>query len=97
MESTAAAEIMALPDTVSMLLTPFTGIFVDLLGHRTHILIACTLLLSGVHVTLGWLGGSPTGIGGRTTWLIPYAPLCILGLCYSFLLIFWPIVPLVSL
>jgi nitrate/nitrite transporter NarK len=82
MDPVVAAGIMAIPDTISMFLTPFTGIFVDKFGYRLHVLLVCMIALGTVHVTLGFLQGSA---------LIPIMPLLILGICYSLLLLFWPI------
>ena len=87
MDPVSAAQVMAIPDTLSMFLTPFAGSFVDRYGFRVHVLGLCGALLTGVHLTLG--------LSSQLSWFIPYMPLSVLGFCYAFLLLFWPMMPLV--
>ena len=86
MDMVSSARIMAVPDTISMILTPFSGTFVDRVGHRAHILASCSLLLAWVHYALGH--------ANEETWFMPMVPLLVLGLCYSFLLLIWSTIPL---
>ncbi|KAJ3227622.1 hypothetical protein HK099_001129 [Clydaea vesicula] len=48
-----ASQIMAVPDTISAVLVPFVGTFVDKFGHRNKVLILCGVIMGVVHYILG--------------------------------------------
>ena len=66
-----AGLVMSIPDSMSAILVPFCGIFVDFYGGRASSLIICSLLIMGVHLTLG------------LTQITPILPLIFLGMSYS--------------
>lgn len=81
-----AAQIMSLPDTLSALLVPFVGTFVDSFGWRPQILLICSIMISSCHFALGY--------ATEATVPSPIPALFILGLSYALLLTFWPCIPL---
>ncbi|KAL2912899.1 hypothetical protein HK105_207570 [Polyrhizophydium stewartii] len=81
-----ASQVMGIPDTISAILVPFVGSFVDRVGHRVKVLLACSLIMAGVH----WYFALATPMSPSPIYaLIP------LGLAYSMLLTFWPCIALV--
>ncbi|KAJ3300072.1 hypothetical protein HK104_004794 [Borealophlyctis nickersoniae] len=70
-DTQTAGTVMSIPDTMSALLVPACGIFVDRYGHRASLLILCSLVIAAVHLTLG------------LTMINPVFPLILLGLSYS--------------
>ena len=56
---------------MSAILVPFCGVIVDLYGCRASFLLLCSLIIMGVHLTLG------------LTMLNPVIPLIFLGISYS--------------
>lgn len=53
MDPVTAAQIIGIPDTISMILTPFTGSFVDRFGKRVYVGWECLRLISAT--VIGWL------------------------------------------
>ncbi|KAI9220524.1 major facilitator superfamily domain-containing protein [Blastocladiella britannica] len=51
-DPTRAGAVMAIPDTLSGLLVPAFGLWVDRYGHRTTLIQACALLMAGAHAVL---------------------------------------------
>jgi MFS family permease len=86
-DSVRSAQIMSIPDTMSALLVPFVGYFVDTFGHRCKTIIASALLLMVVHVTFFW---TPAASGQSP---IPF--LILLGMGYSLMTTVWSCIPLV--
>lgn len=87
----SAAEIMAIPDTISMILTPVTGYIADRYGHRMHMILICGLGLTFIHASIAF-----APVGTSATFFMPYFALFIMGLCYSFLLLLWPVLTLLT-
>ncbi|KAJ3382290.1 hypothetical protein HDU92_004858 [Lobulomyces angularis] len=79
-----ASQIMAVPDTISAVLVPFVGTFVDKFGHRNKVLILCGVIMGVVHYILG-----TATIESLST------PVPCLGFAYCLLLTFWPCISLV--
>ncbi|ORZ32373.1 major facilitator superfamily domain-containing protein, partial [Catenaria anguillulae PL171] len=81
-----AAQIMAVPDTISAVMVPFIGTFLDHRGHRAHGIIASSVTVFIVHFVLGAVPASilPT----------PIPALIVLGISYALLLTFMPVIPL---
>ncbi|KAJ3100355.1 hypothetical protein HDU97_002273 [Phlyctochytrium planicorne] len=70
-DTETAGVVMSIPDSMSAILVPICGAFVDRYGNRATLLIFCSLVIAGVHLTLG------------LTYLDPVLPLVCLGLSYS--------------
>ncbi|KAI8593757.1 major facilitator superfamily domain-containing protein [Geranomyces variabilis] len=70
-DTQTAGTVMSIPDTMSALLVPICGMLVDRYGGRASLLVACALVIAGVHTTLG------------LTYINPVYPLVFLGLSYS--------------
>ncbi|KAI8927191.1 major facilitator superfamily domain-containing protein [Entophlyctis helioformis] len=70
-DTVTAGIVMSIPDTTSAILVPFLGFLVDRYGGRAAVLLACAIVIVGVHLTLG------------LTMLNPVIPLVILGMSYS--------------
>jgi MFS family permease len=86
-DSIRSAQIMSIPDTMSALLVPFVGYFVDSFGHRCKTIIASALLLMVVHFAFY---STPAGSGNSP---IPF--LILLGMGYSLMTTVWSCIPLV--
>ncbi|KAI8812456.1 major facilitator superfamily domain-containing protein [Cladochytrium replicatum] len=82
-----AGQVMGIPDTMSAVLVPFGGLFVDYFGHRTKVLGLCGLLMITTHMILGF--GTPATVPS------PIPALLLLGLAYCLILTFWPCIPLI--
>ncbi|KAJ3300794.1 hypothetical protein HK104_003765 [Borealophlyctis nickersoniae] len=85
-----AAQVMAVPDTISAILVPLSGLFVDKYGHHTHVLITCGGLMTLVHLYLGTVSPESAAAHGS-----PIPALAVLGIAYSMLLTIWPCIPAV--
>ncbi|KAJ3218309.1 hypothetical protein HDU67_006081 [Dinochytrium kinnereticum] len=70
-DTETAGVVMSIPDSMSAILVPICGAFVDRYGNRALLLIFCSIVIAGVHLTLG------------LTYLNPVIPLVFLGLSYS--------------
>jgi MFS family permease len=71
--------IYSIPDTMSAILVPLCGFFVDKYGYRASLLFTCALVITAVHIILG------------LTHFDPILPLVALGLAYSFYgVALWP-------
>jgi nitrate/nitrite transporter NarK len=81
-----ASQIMAIPDTISALLIPFVGTFVDRFGHRCKVMIVCGLIMMTCHTYFAFAIASDPS---------PIFALISLGLAYAMLLTFWPCIPLI--
>ena len=81
-----ASQIMAIPDTISALLIPFVGTFVDRFGHRCKVMILCGLIMMVCHIYFAFASASSPS---------PIYALVPLGLAYAMLLTFWPCIPLI--
>ncbi|KAJ3060584.1 hypothetical protein HK102_009433, partial [Quaeritorhiza haematococci] len=86
-EPITASQVMAIPDTISAVLVPFVGAFVDFYGHRVKVLTLCSVLMATVHLVFG--------LSSSATVPSPIPLLVVLGLAYAMLLTFWPCIPLV--
>lgn len=74
-----AGFVMSIPDSMSAILVPFCGFFVDKYGYRASLLFICALVICTVHLILG------------LTHINPIPPLVVLGLAYSFYgVALWP-------
>jgi nitrate/nitrite transporter NarK len=80
MHPVTSAQIMAIPATISMILTPFAGMYVDKYGQRVHGLMLASISLIVIHMIIG--------LTDEATCFVPYVPLTALGFTYSFLLLF---------
>jgi len=76
---------MSIPDTLSAILVPFCGTFVDRYGHRCKVMVFCGIIMACVHLTLG--------IGTVQTVPSPVLSLVALGFAYSMILTGWAAVP----
>lgn len=81
-----ASQIMAVPDTISALLIPFVGTFVDRYGHRCKVMILCGVIMMICHTYFAFATDADPS---------PIFALVPLGLAYAMLLTFWPCIPLV--
>lgn len=81
-----AAQVMAVPDTISAVFVPFAGTFADMYGHRVKTLMLCGLVMSVCHLVLG--------LGTVTTVASPMPALVAMGAGYCLLLTFWPCISL---
>ena len=88
MDPVKAAQVMAIPDSISMILTPFVGSLTDTFGRRVDIVLVCGICLASVHWVLGEAQSS--------NFFLPYFPLFVLGICYSILLLYWPMITLLT-
>lgn len=70
-DTETAGIVMSIPDTISAFLVPFCGFMVDKHGYRVSSLFICSLVIAGVHLTLGLSS------------LTPVVPLLFLGISYS--------------
>ncbi|KAJ3171365.1 hypothetical protein HK101_011255 [Irineochytrium annulatum] len=70
-DTETAGIVMSIPDSMSAILVPICGAFVDHYGHRATLLIFCSISIACVHLTLG------------LTYFSPIPPLILLGLSYS--------------
>ncbi|KAL2915235.1 hypothetical protein HK105_205100 [Polyrhizophydium stewartii] len=70
-DTQTAGVVMSIPDLMSTVLVPIFGYLVDRYGGRAAVLLACALVIAGVHLTLG------------LTMLNPVIPLVVLGFSYS--------------
>ncbi|KAI9105513.1 major facilitator superfamily domain-containing protein [Phlyctochytrium arcticum] len=81
-----AAQLTAIPDTLSAILTPLMGLYSDIYGHRVKTIITCGLLMAAIHFYLGMVSNVGTS---------PVPALVLLGGTYAMLLTFWPCVAIV--
>ena len=82
-----SARVMGIPDTISALLTPFLGLFVDYYGHRIKIIIICCLLTISCHLFFAF---APVGLP-----IGPIPALVALGIAYAMVLTLWSSIPLI--
>ena len=81
-----ASQIMAVPDTISAIMVPFVGTFVDRYGHRCKVMIVTGCIMVGAHLYFAFATASSPS---------PIPVLVLLGLAYAMLLTFWPCIPLI--
>ncbi|KAJ3113998.1 hypothetical protein HDU96_002642 [Phlyctochytrium bullatum] len=70
-DTETAGLVMSIPDSMSAILVPICGAFVDRYGNRVYLLMFCSVVIACVHLTLG------------LTYFNPVVPMVFLGLSYS--------------
>ncbi|ORY37783.1 MFS general substrate transporter [Rhizoclosmatium globosum] len=71
-DTVTAGNVMAIPESISTFMVPFSGYYIDAYGHKVLLLLACSILVTLVHLVLGLIEGSS-----------PVLPMCVLGISYS--------------
>jgi nitrate/nitrite transporter NarK len=86
-DSIKSAQVMSVPDTVSALIVPFVGSFIDHYGHRSKTLIVSSFLLLIVHAIFFSIPVNSQ--------MSPVPLLILLGTAYSLMTTTWSCIPLI--